>query len=60
MYDQLNFKVISETFKEWKKHLIFLNFEVRNFTMKNGPKKNTLMFECYYSMDPIDEGVEIL
>jgi hypothetical protein len=48
--------LISETFKEIGKHLIFMNFGVMNFTMKNDPpfQNKTLIFECYYLMDLIE------
>jgi hypothetical protein len=31
-------EVISKTLKKWKKQLIFMNFGMRNFTMKNDQK----------------------
>jgi hypothetical protein len=37
--------------KKRKDHLIFINFRVKMFTIKNTQKKRTLMFECYYFLD---------
>jgi hypothetical protein len=40
-----------------KKHLIFVNFGVRNFTVESN-KKKTLMFEQSNCMDPMERGVK--
>jgi hypothetical protein len=36
--------------KKGENHLIFINFGVKKFTLKNTPKK-TLAFECYNHLD---------
>jgi hypothetical protein len=33
--------------KKREDHLIFINFGVKKFTLKNSQKKKTLMFKCY-------------
>jgi hypothetical protein len=38
---------------EKKNHLIFINFGVKKFTLKNIPKKKTLTFECYNLVGPM-------
>jgi hypothetical protein len=35
-------------------HLIFINFDVKKFTVKNTQKKETLMFECYNLLTPME------
>jgi hypothetical protein len=37
-----------------KDHLIFINFGVKKFTLKNTPEKKTLTFECYNLLDPME------
>jgi hypothetical protein len=37
-------------------HVIFINFGVKKFTLKNTQKKKTLMFECYNLLDPMESG----
>jgi hypothetical protein len=54
MYSQLDLEVTSEVVKNIKQHLIFMNFGLKNFIMKN----DTIllfktMFECYNLIDPI-------
>jgi hypothetical protein len=50
-----NFFVSGEKNKQKKKnHLIFINFGVKKFTLKNTPKNKTLMFECYNLLDPME------
>jgi hypothetical protein len=45
--------------KKREDHLIFINFGVKKFTLKNTPKKKTLTFECYNLLDPMEWGVVI-
>jgi hypothetical protein len=45
--------------KKREDHLIFINFGVKKFTVKNTPKKKTLMFECYNLLDPMEWGAII-
>jgi hypothetical protein len=46
--------------KKMEDHLIFINFGVKKFTLKNTPpKKKTLTFECYNLLDPIAWGAVI-
>jgi hypothetical protein len=40
--------------KKREDHLIFINFGVKKFTLKNTPQKKTLTFECYNLLDPIE------
>jgi hypothetical protein len=35
-------------------HQIFNNFGVKKFIVKNIQKKETLMFECYIFLDPME------
>jgi hypothetical protein len=39
--------------KKREDHLIFINFGVKKFTLKNTPQKKTLTFECYNLLDPM-------
>jgi hypothetical protein len=34
--------------KKGEDHLIFINFGIKKFTVRNTPQKKTLMCECYY------------
>jgi hypothetical protein len=36
-----------------EKHLIFMNFGVKKFTLKNDQKENNIMFKRYNLVDPI-------
>jgi hypothetical protein len=40
--------------KKKKDHLIFINFGVKKFIVKSAQKKETLMFECYNLLDPME------
>jgi hypothetical protein len=40
--------------KKTKDHLIFNNFGVKNFTIRNTQKEKTLLFECYNLLDPME------
>jgi hypothetical protein len=35
-------------------HLIFINFGVKKFILKNTQKRRTLLFECYNLLDPME------
>jgi hypothetical protein len=35
-------------------HLIFINFGIKKFTLKNTQKRKTLTFECYNFLDPME------
>jgi hypothetical protein len=54
MYAQLDLEVRSKRPKKKKKHLIFINFRVKKFTLNNSQKKETLTFECYNFLDPME------
>jgi hypothetical protein len=45
--------------KKKKNHLIFINFGVKKFTLKNTQTKKTMTFECYNLLDPIEWGAVI-
>jgi hypothetical protein len=45
--------------KKEKNHLIFINFGVKKFTLKNTKNKKTSMFECYNLVDPKEWGAAI-
>jgi hypothetical protein len=45
--------------KKKKDHLIFINFGIKKFTLKNTPQKKTLTFECYNLLDPMECGLVI-
>jgi hypothetical protein len=45
--------------KKREDHLIFINFGVKKFTLKNTQKNKTLMFECYNLLDPMEWGAVI-
>jgi hypothetical protein len=45
--------------KKREDHLIFINFGVKKFTLKNTPKKKTLTFECYNLLGPMEWGAVI-
>jgi hypothetical protein len=47
MCTQLDLGVRCKKLRKKKDHLIFINFGVKKFTVKNISKKKTLMFECY-------------
>jgi hypothetical protein len=53
MYAQLDLEVSCKRPKKKEDHLIFNNFGVKKFTVKNTPKK-TLTFECYNLLDPME------
>jgi hypothetical protein len=40
--------------KRREDHVFFINFGVKKFTLKNTPKENTLMFECYNLLAPME------
>jgi hypothetical protein len=40
--------------KKREDHLIFINFGIKKFTVKNTQKNKTLMFECYNILDPME------
>jgi hypothetical protein len=54
MYAQVDLEVRCKRSKKKKDHLIFINFGVKKFTLKNAQKKKTLIFECYNLLDPME------
>jgi hypothetical protein len=50
---QLDLEVMCKRPKKRQDHLIFINFGIKKFTIKN-IKKGTLMFECYNLLDPME------
>jgi hypothetical protein len=54
MYAPLDLKVRCKRPKKREDHLIFINFGVKKFTLKNTQKKETLTFECYNLLDPME------
>jgi hypothetical protein len=40
--------------KKRENHIIFINFGVKKFTLKNTPKKENFAFECYNLLDPME------
>jgi hypothetical protein len=40
--------------KKREDRLIFINFGVKKFTLKDTQKNKTLMFECYNLLDPME------
>jgi hypothetical protein len=54
MYAQLDLEVRCKRPKKRKDHIIFIDFGVKKFTLKNTPKKKTLTFECYNFLDPME------
>jgi hypothetical protein len=50
----LSWKRGSKDPKKRKDHLIFNNFGVKKFTVKNTQKNKTLMFECYNLLAPME------
>jgi hypothetical protein len=50
----LIWKSHSKVTKNPTHHVIFMNFGVKNFTVRNEPKKKTLMFHRYSLLDPMD------
>jgi hypothetical protein len=55
MYAQLDLEVRCRRPKKRECHLIFINFGVKKFTVKNThKKKETLMFECYNLLAPME------
>jgi hypothetical protein len=53
MYAKLDL-VVSEKVPKREDHLIFINFGVKEFTIKNTQEKKTLMFECCNLLDPME------
>jgi hypothetical protein len=45
---------VQKTPKKREDHLIFINFGIKKFTLKNIIQKKTLMFECYNFSDPME------
>ena len=43
--------------KKREDHLIFIDFGVKKFTLRNTQNKQTLMFECYNLLDPMESRV---
>jgi hypothetical protein len=54
MYAQLDLEVRCKRPKKKKDHLVFINFGVKNFTLKYTLKKKPLTFECYNLLDPME------
>jgi hypothetical protein len=54
MYVQLGLEVKCKRPKKKEDHLIFINFGVKKFTLKNTQKNKTLMFECYNFLNPME------
>jgi hypothetical protein len=54
MYAQLDLEVRCKSPKKREEHLIFINFGVKKFTLKNTPRKKTLTLECYYFLNRIE------
>jgi hypothetical protein len=54
MYAQLDLEVMCKRLKKSEHYLIFINFGVKKFTIKNTKKKKTLMFKCYYLLAPME------
>jgi hypothetical protein len=50
---------VQKTPKKGEDHLIFINFGVKKFTLKNTQKIKTLTFECHNLLDPMEWGVVI-
>jgi hypothetical protein len=44
--------------KKKEDHLIFINFGVKKFIVKNTPENKTLMFEWYNFTNPKDEELQ--
>jgi hypothetical protein len=55
----LIWKWCAKDLKKWKDHLIFIDFGVKKFTLKNTQKNKTLTFECYNLLDPMEWGALI-
>jgi hypothetical protein len=47
-------KSLPKVVKILKVHLIFMNFEMKNFIVRNDSKKETLIFECYNRVDSME------
>jgi hypothetical protein len=56
MFDQLDLELILKSCKKWKKYLIFMNFVVKDFIVKNEPPQKCLMFKYYNLVDPMELG----
>jgi hypothetical protein len=54
MCAQLDLEVMAKDPKKREDHLIFINFGVKKFILKNTQKKKTLMLECYNLLDPME------
>jgi hypothetical protein len=54
MYAQLDLEVMCKRPKKREDHLIFINFGVKKFTLKNTPKKKTFDVECYNLLDSME------
>jgi hypothetical protein len=54
-----NWKWCAKDPKKREDHLIFINFGVKKFTLKNTQNKRTLIFECYNLLDPMEWGAVI-
>ena len=59
MCAQLDLEVIAKDPKVRKDHMIFINFNIKKFTIGNSLKKKTLIFECYNLLDHKEWGVAI-
>jgi hypothetical protein len=55
----LIWKWITKDPEKREDHLIFINFGVMKFILKNTQKKKTLMFECYNLLAPMEWGAII-
>jgi hypothetical protein len=56
---QLNLEVMCKRPKKREDYLIFVNFGVKKFIVKNTQKSKTLMFECYNLLAPMERGAAI-
>jgi hypothetical protein len=54
MCAQLDLEMRCKRPKKIEDHLIFINIGEKNFTIKNTKKKETLMFECYNFLNPME------
>jgi hypothetical protein len=57
-FEQCVLNLISKSYakdpNKIKDHLIFINFRIKKFTIKNTQKNIFLMFECYNLLDPME------
>jgi hypothetical protein len=51
---QLDLELRCKRPKKREDHLIFINFGVKKFIVKNIQKNKTLMFECYNLLAPME------